>query len=257
MTEITSADGTAIAYDRAGEGPPVVLVSGALSSRAAEAQLAALLAPRLTVFTYDRRGRGESGDGAAYAVEREIEDLEGVLAQAGDAAGVYGTSSGANLALAAAGRGIPIAKLALWEPNFLVDESRPPLPSDYVEHLEELVGAGQRGDAVEYFMTAATGMPAEFVAPMREMGFWPSMEQAAHTLAYDGRVVDDFRLDRERVAAIDVPALVLDGGTVPWLSNGAQALADALPNARRQTLTGQQHNVAADAIAPALIEFFG
>lgn len=256
MPEITSADGTTIAFERIGEGPAVVLVSGALNTRGSEVPLASLLAARLTVFIYDRRGRGESGDSTAYAVEREIEDLAGVLGQADGPAGVYGTSSGGNLALAAAARGLPISRLALWEPNFLVDETRPPLPSDYVEHLEELVSGGRRGDAVEYFMTTATGMPAEVVAPMREMGFWPAMEQGAHTLAYDGRVVGDFSLERARVGGLNVPTLVLDGGQVPWLSNGAEALAQALPDARRRTLAGQQHNVAPDAIAPALVEFF-
>jgi pimeloyl-ACP methyl ester carboxylesterase len=225
MTTLTSADGTAIAFDRTGDGPSVILVAGALGNRFSDAQLAELLAPEFAVFTYDRRGRGDSGDGAAYAVEREIEDLEALIEQAGGSACVYGTSSGGNLALEAATRGASIGKLALWEPNFLVDDSRPPLPDDYVEHLDELVAAGRRGDAVEYFMTTAVGMPAEFVAPMRELPMWPGMEQAAHTLAYDGTVVAGFALDA------------------------------ALPQAQHRTLDGQPHNVAADAVAPALREF--
>ena len=256
MTTLTSADGTTIAFDRTGDGPPVILVGGALSNRFADAQLAELLAPQFTVITYDRRGRGDSGDGAAYAVDCEIEDLQALIEQAGGSAFVYGTSSGGNLALEAATRGPGIGKLALWEPNFLVDDSRPPLPDDYVEHVNELVAAGRRGDAVEYFMTTAVGMPAEFVAPMRELPMWPGMEQAGPTLAYDGTVVAGFALDAARLGSLRTPTLVLDGGQVPWMSNGARALAEALPQAQRRTLDGQPHNVAADAVAPALREFF-
>src|SRR5262249_20583942 len=146
------------------------------------------------VFHYDRRGRGDSGATPPYAVERELEDIDALLAEAGGSASLYGSSSGGNLALKAAREGLPVEKLALWEPNFLVDESRPPLPDDYVTELEARVGSGRRGDAVEYFMTTAVGLPTEFVAPMREMPMWPGMEAVAHTLAYDGRIVEAFEL---------------------------------------------------------------
>lgn len=260
MEKVTSKDGTAIAFDRAGEGPPVVLVGGATQDRSGNAPLAAILSERFTVLNYDRRGRGDSGDNAPHAVGREIEDIEALVAEAGGSAFAYGTSSGGNLALKAAASGLAIAKLALWEPPFIVDDSRPPLPEDYVEHLNELVSAGRRGDAVEYFMTKAVGMPPEFVAPMRDMPMWPNMEAVAHTLAYDGAIVrDDLRgrpLSAERVASVTMPALVIDGGTTPWVSNGARALADALPDGRHRTLQGQQHNVDPRAIAPVLEEFF-
>ena len=173
---------------------------------------------------------------------------------------MFGTSSGGNLALEAAAHGLAIANLALWEPNFLVDDSRPPLPDDYVEQLTELVSTGGRGAAVELFMTKAVGLPAEFLASMRAMPMWPAMEAEAHTLAYDGRVVGDGMsgktLSTERWASVTVPTLVIDGGGTPWLTAGAQAIAEALPDAERRTLEGETHDVAPEAIAPVLDEFF-
>jgi dihydrofolate reductase/alpha-beta hydrolase superfamily lysophospholipase len=258
--KVHSSDGTAIAFDRLGDGPPVILVGGALQDRMGNAQLAALLAPLFTVFNYDRRGRGNSGDTAPYAVEREIEDIEALTNEAGGSVFVFGSSSGANLALEAAAQGLNITKLALWEPNFIVDDSRPPLPKDYAEQLTELVSSGRRGDAVEFFMTKAVGLPVEFVAPMRNMPMWKGMEAEAHTLAYDGTIVRDNMagnpVSAEQWATVTVPTLVIDGGETPWLSEGAQAIADALPNARRRTLKGQTHDVAPDVLAPVLEELF-
>jgi pimeloyl-ACP methyl ester carboxylesterase len=259
MKQVTSKDGTAVAFDRSGEGPAIILVSGASQTRMGNVGLAALLEPHFTVFNYDRRGRGESGDTAPYAVEREIDDLGALIEEAGGSASVFGSSSGANLTLEAA-RELNITKLALWEPNFIVSDSRPPLPADYVERLDEMVAAGRRGGAYEYFMTKAVGLPAEFVTPMRTMPFWPSMEAMAHTLAYDGTIVRGNMagkpLRAEDWADITVPTLVLDGGTTFWLSDGAEAIANALPNATRQTLDGQPHDVAPDALAPVLAAFF-
>jgi len=259
METVTSRDGTTIAFDRSGDGPPVILVGGATQYRASDpgtAQLAALLTGRFTVLNYDRRGRGDSGGTEPYAVEREVEDLDALITHAGGSAALYGSSSGGNLALEAAARGAGATKLALWEPNFLVDDSRPPLPDDYVAQLEERVAAGRRGDAVEYFLTTAVGLPAEYLGPMRESPMWAGMEQVAHTLAYDGRVVNGFKLQPGRVAAVATPALVMDGGQTPWMSSGAEALADALPNGTHRRLEGQQHGPSPDLIAPVLIEFF-
>jgi pimeloyl-ACP methyl ester carboxylesterase len=253
----TSADGTVIALERAGAGPPVVIVGGALSTRHTEAGLAALLAPHFTVSTYDRRGRGDSGDTAPYSVEREVDDLRAVMAETGVPACVYGTSAGGNLALEAAAAGLPISRLALWEPNVLVDDSRPPLAPDYVARLDELVANGRRVDAVAYFMTEAVGLPPEFVGPMREAPMWAAMEDVAHTLAYDGTVVSGFELPAQRMKEVQAPTLVLAGGQTPWLSSGARAVADALPYGQHRSLDGQPHNVDPGAIAPVLVEFLG
>ncbi len=257
LNHVRSNDGTSIAFDRVGQGPPLIVVGGALGTRASEASLAALLAPHATAIAYDRRGRGDSADTPPYAVEREVEDLEALIEDAGGRAHVYATSSGGNLALEAAASGVGVEKLALWEPNYLVDDSRPPLPDDYVAQLDRLLAAGRRGDAVEYFMTTAVGLPADFVAPMREAPIWDGMENVAHTLAYDGRVVAGFSLPRGRVDFIGVPTLVIDGGQTPWLSAGAEALAEALPAGEHRRIEGQPHNVAPEAIAPVLAEFFG
>jgi alpha-beta hydrolase superfamily lysophospholipase len=258
MSKVTSKDGTTIAFDRSGSGPVVVLVGGTLGDRSQQAPLATLLAEHFTVFNYDRRAHGESGDTPPYAVEREIEDLGAILEQGGDSTFVYGTSGCAVLALEAAAHGLApkMRKLAIWEPPYIVDDSRPPAPRDYKEQLIELLSAGQRGDMVELFLTKAVGMPVEFVAQLRQAPFWPAQEAFAHTLIYDATLMGDYSLPAKRVATVTVPTLVLDGGETPWLSHAADAVASNLPNAQRRTLKGQPHNVAPEAIAPALVEFF-
>ncbi|MGH2602517.1 MAG: alpha/beta fold hydrolase, partial [Dehalococcoidia bacterium] len=193
---VTSKDGTSIAFDRLGNGPAVVLVGGILGDRSQQAPVAELLAARFTVFNYDRRGRGESGDTPPYAVAREFEDLEAVIDAAGGSAMVYGTSGCAILALEAAahGRASKIAKLALWEPPYIIAGSRPPPPRDYQAQLRELLSQGRRGDMVELFMTQAVGMPAEIVGQMRSAPWWPAQEALAPTLIYDAAIVGDYSI---------------------------------------------------------------
>jgi pimeloyl-ACP methyl ester carboxylesterase len=253
---VVSPDGTSIALDRTGDGPPVILVNAGPTDRTANAPLAELLAARCSVLNYDRRGRGDSGDTPPYAVDREYEDLAVVIDQAGGSASVFGSSGGGIFALEAAARGLAIIRLAVWEPPYILDGTRPPAPADYRQQLDELLAAGRRGDMVELFLTQAVGMPAEFVAPMRQSPFWPSMETVAHALVYDAMVVGDFSLPTERVATVKVPTLVLDGGQTLWLTAAAQAVAAALPDGQRRTLDGQPHNADAAALAPALADFF-
>jgi len=256
MSKVTSRDGTTIAFDRMGEGPPVILVCGGSVDRMSNAPLAALLAEHFTVFNYDRRGRGDSGDTAPYAVDREVEDIEALIAEAGGSALLYGTSSGAALALEATASGLPITKLALWEPPFIPDESARP-PANQVETYNELVAAGRRGDAVEFFMTKVVGMPAEFVAEARNAPWWPAQEALAHTLAYDATIMGDYSLPTERAASVKAPTLVIAGGAdFPWMRETAQALAEALPDGQTRTLEGQGHDVDPAVLAPALVEFF-
>lgn len=264
MSKVISRDGTAIAFDRAGEGPRLILVGGALSVRTHPRvkQMVTLLAPHYTVFSYDRRGRGDSGDTPPYAVEREVEDIEALIDEAGGSALVYGASSGAALALETANR-VPtkIKKLALFEPPFIVDDSRPPVPEEYVEQIDEAIEAGRRGEAVEIFMKKAVLVPDELLAQMKEDPSWQGMEAVAHTLAYDGAVMGD-RMSGKPLApgqwaSATMPILVIDGGASPaWVHNTVRALADELPNGRRLTLEGQMHNVDPEALVPVLVEFF-
>jgi pimeloyl-ACP methyl ester carboxylesterase len=264
VTKVRSSDGTAIAFDQVGDGPPIILVGGATDYRAINPtakELVALLAPQFAVITYDRRGRGDSGDTPPYAVEREVEDLAALIAEAGGSAFLVGFSSGAVLALDAAASGLKIRRLAVYEPPFVVDDSRSPVPDDYVAQLDRLVSEGRRDGAAEYFLTKAAGVPAEFVAPMRDDPGWSVMEGVAHTLAYDGRIMGDTMsgkpLPAGRWASVTTPTLVIDGGASDaFMRNGADALAELLPEAERRTLPGQTHAVSADALAPVVQEFF-
>jgi pimeloyl-ACP methyl ester carboxylesterase len=259
---VRSRDGTAIAFDRSGDGPALILVSGAMGTKAHAAALASALATTFTVYAYDRRGRGESGDTQPYAVEREIEDLEAVIGAAGGSAFVYGHSSGAVLSLRATAAGLAIPKLALHEPPLIVDDSRPPVADDLVDHLEALIAAGNPGDAVASFMTDSVGVPAEAVAGMRQSPSWAQMEAIGHTLVYDSRIMGDMlRGDPaplEQWASVTTPILVLDGtATYPFLHASADALAAVLPDAERATLEGQDHGPAPEVLAPVLVGFFG
>jgi pimeloyl-ACP methyl ester carboxylesterase len=257
MSTVVSADGTRIAFDRLGEGPPVALVAGAAVDRSSDAPLAELLAADFTVFNIDRRGRGDSGDTPPYAVEREIQDLAAVLEEAGGSAFLYGHSGGAALALEAAAGGLPVRKLARYEPPYILDESSRP-PADHVEQLEKLIAEGRRGDAAAYFMREVVRAPAEFVAEAQTQPWWAAQEALAHTLAYDARVMGDYSLPTGRAETVHVPTLVLAGGRdFPWMRDTAQALANALPNGEVRFLDGQGHaDVDPTVLAPALKEFF-
>lgn len=267
MQIVHSADGTAIAYDRSGRGPALILVAAASATRRDQAAPAAALAPYFTVFAYDRRGRGDSGDTEPYAVKREVEDLEALIDAAGGSAFVFGHSSGAVLALEAA-RLLPakIKKLALYEPPFIVDDSRPAVPEDHAAQLKGLVAAGRRGDAVELFQRDV-GIPAEMIAHFRQSPMWPGLEAMAHTLAYDLTIMGDTQsgspLPLRKWAAVKVPTLVMDGTLFlgreeghTYMRHGTDELARILSHAERRTLEGQDHGPADDVLAAALKEFF-
>ncbi len=258
---VLSKDGTEIAFDRLGHGLPMILVDGALCYRGMgpSEPLAELLAQHFTVFTYDRRGRGGSGDTAPYAVEREVEDIEALLTEAGGTAFVWGTSSGAVLALEAANRLSGIEKLALYEAPFIVDDSRSTTQDGWAR-IGEAVAANRRSDAVKLFMKTV-GVSDLFIALMRLMPVWSKLKAVAHTLPYDGAIVKDNQrgepLPAGRWASVTVPTLVMDGGKSPaWMRNANRALASVLPTAQYRTLEGQTHMLNAKVHAPVLIEFF-
>jgi pimeloyl-ACP methyl ester carboxylesterase len=259
MPTVTSADGTTIAYEHTGSGPALILVDGAMCYRAAGPMrpLAALLQDAFTVYTYDRRGRGESSDTLPYAVAREVEDLQALIAQVGGEANVYAISSGAALALATAAAGPGMVKLALYEPPFMAEVEDGARIKEYTERLHELLDAGRKGDAVALFMTNV-GIPAHAVAGIRAQPGWAMLQAIAPTLAYDDEVLAGGRVPRDLTSTIAVPALVIAGGASPsGLQQAAKATADALPAAEHRTLHGQTHDVAPEALAPVLVEFFG
>jgi pimeloyl-ACP methyl ester carboxylesterase len=257
LATVTSRDGTTIAYERTGTGPAVVLVCGGSTDRGSNAGLAAVLSATNTVYNFDRRGRGDSGDTLPYAVEREVEDIAAVIEASGGAAGLYGTSSGGALALhAAAGLGPSVRKLAIWEAPYFVDPAlRPPL--DTVEQYRKRLDAGHPEEAAEYFMAEVVRLPKEFVEYAKTQPFFAGQVKIAHTLVYDGLCMGDYLIPTDVAARVAAPSLVLAGGAdFPPMIDAARALAAAIPNATFQHLEGQGHNVDPAVIGAVLAAFF-
>ena len=261
MDTVTSSDGTTIAFDRLGNGQPVIVVGGQLCDRALTRPTAEELAQHFTVINYDRRGRGDSGDAAPYAVEREIEDLRALTAEAGGTASVYGHSSGAALALHAAAAGLPIAKLVLHEPPYNPDgdEDRQRATREEAEHIKTLLAEDRRGDAVEYFWRSI-GMPPEMVDQMRHTPRWAELEAMAHTMAHDSAVMGDISrggtIPGDLLDAVTVPTLVLVGGASPaWMIDVGRQVAEVLSNGRISVLEGQAHVLHPEVLVRVLAEF--
>jgi pimeloyl-ACP methyl ester carboxylesterase len=262
MSTVVSRDGTVIAYERLGDGPPLILVDGAMCHRdfGPARPLAEKLAGRFTVYIYDRRGRGGSGDTQPYDPSREVQDLEAVLAAAGGTAYLYGISSGAVLAADAANRLPGITRLALYEPPFIVDDTHEARPGTYLAEMDALIAADRRSDALKKFMRSV-GMPSAALFVMQFTSPWKKLKAVAPTLAYDFRILGDTGSGRplptDRWNAVAVPTLVMDGGKSPlYMRNGAKALAGVLPGAGYRTLPGQTHMLKPEAVAPVLTEFF-
>jgi pimeloyl-ACP methyl ester carboxylesterase len=260
MDKVISKDGTPIAYEKSGEGPALILVDGALCSRkfGPTPRLAPLLARRFTVFTYDRRGRGDSGDTPPYAKQREVEDLDALIQASGGSAFVVGLSSGGGLALEAAASGLSITKLVAYEPPYVAAHDAHHAQADHEAQLKRLLAEGRRGDAVKYFMRDMVGAPGFVVFMMRLMpGVWKKLEAVAHTLPYDANIMGDFTVPKTRLASVQVPSLIMYGGkTDAKLKKAAETVADVVPRALRRTLAGQTHNVAPKVLTPAVVEFF-
>jgi Alpha/beta hydrolase family len=258
---VTSADGSRIAYSRAGSGPALVLVDGALCHRGMglAAKIARALAPHFTVYTYDRRGRGESGDTPPYAPAREVEDLAAIVGEAGGRAALVGLSSGGVLALDAATSIDGVTAVVSYEAPVVVEPDGNVTPAGFRDDLQALVDAGRRGVAVSRFMRLV-GMPRPAIAAMHLLPVWRRLTAVAHTLPYDFTLLGDLGSGRplppERWAGVAAPVLSLAGGKSPaWMRTGAQALAAAVPHGTEGTLPGQTHMVKADALAPVVVEF--
>jgi pimeloyl-ACP methyl ester carboxylesterase len=264
MSRVASNDGTSIAYERIGDGPAVILVGGGAVDRSENAPLAAELAGRFAVYNYDRRGRGESGDTLPYAVAREIEDIAALIAAAGDAAHLYGISSGGALVLEAAAAGIAIDRLAVYEVPYNVADDWPQRWRDYAGELEALLAARRRGDAFALFMRIAD-TPEDVIASARDSPMWPDLEALAHTLAYDAACLGDGQPPTARLATITRPTLVATGGAhspeaagwVAALDPAADAIAASIPRAQRLTLEDEAHVPDPKALAAVLARFFG
>lgn len=259
MNTVTSKDGTKIAYDKLGNGPVIILSDGALSYRAlwGSRPLAEALSDSFTVYTYDRRGRGESGDMQPYTAEREIEDIAALIEAAGGSAYLYGVSSGAALAVRAASvfGADKVPKLAVYEPPYSTSSEEVQAFWEYRDHVIELLKSGKRGEALESFL--GDFLPPEELANMKQSAEWPLLEAIAPTLAYENAVMGDSGVPVEIAQNVRVPALVIDGEvTADFLHAAADQLANALPDVQRKTLAGQTHSAAPEVLAPVLKAFF-
>jgi len=259
MSTVTSRDGTTIGYDRSGSGPAVIIVDGAFCSRAfgPSPKLAPLLARHFTVFAYDRRGRGQSGDTPPYSPAREVEDLAALIQAAGGSASLVGLSSGGALSLEAAASGLPIRKVVAYEPPY-VDDTGERGGAAHEGRIASLLAAGNRGGAVKYFMKDMVGAPAPMVVMMRLMPWiWRKLEAVAHTLPYDARIMTQFRIPRARFASVPVPVLMMNGTkTDSRLREAARTVASVVPGAQYRELERQTHNVSPGVLTPAVVEFF-
>lgn len=243
---VTSADGTSIAFDTYGVGSPVLLVGGAVNDRTTVAALAATLGEAgFQAVAFDRRGRGGSGDASVYTVEREIDDIASLIEAVGGSAVLFGHSSGAILALEATARGLPVTKLAVYEPPFIVGDARPRPGEDLADRISAVLAEGDRDSAVELFLTEGTGAPTAVVESMRNTPVWDWFVNLAHTLPYDLAVCGPGNhLPADRLAAITIPVLSLSGGAgEAWMAISAAAVADAVAHGRHEVVPGQDHGV--------------
>ena len=261
MQLVISRDGTRIAYDKVGQGPALVIVNGALSSRSSASELTQLLASHFTVYNYDRRGRGGSADTKPYSATREVEDLAALIKEAGGSAYVYGKSSGASLAIEAASPlGDKIKKLAIYEAPYSDAEGAAKEWKAFRSKLDGLLAADLRADAVALFMKFV-GAPDEAIAKMKASPAWQGMVAMAPTLAYDNAVVgEDRSVPVEKAAKIKATTLVMDGGAsagpMPFMRATADKPGKAIPNSQRHTVEGQAHDVSSKVLAPILVKFF-
>jgi pimeloyl-ACP methyl ester carboxylesterase len=257
-----SRDGTAIAYTKRGSGPPLIIVDGVFCYRenGPATELALLLAERYTVFTYDRRGRGASGDTPPYAVDREVEDIRALEGEAGAPPFLLGISSGAALTLQAVAAGVAARKVALYEPPYAADADRPRPLGDAANRVQSLIASGDRAGAVKFFMTDVFGAPRPFVLAMPFLmpGAWKRNKQVVHTAPYDLRILADTSVLNARASSISVSTLVVGGEKSPkGLRDAVTAVASALPKGTSRFLPGQTHMISAPVLVPVLVEYFG
>ena len=249
VSHAESADGTSIAYQQRGEGPALVLVVGAFCTRHTTNELAALLQNDFTVYEYDRRGRGDSGDTSPYSPEREVEDLVAVIEAAGGSAAVFGHSSGAILALETAAASRAVSAVVAYEPPYRH------LQKDVPSRIRDLIADGHRKEAMQVFMVDAVGVPQPAAASIESWPDYAGMSAIAHTLPYDLTLAGDGTVPSQRLAAITVPVLIADGERTVWSAEACDPVAAAIPHAERITLAGQDHGAAPNVVAPMITAF--
>lgn len=256
MDTVVSADGTGIAYERSGSGTPLILIGGALCDRGTTRPLAQALESDFTVVSYDRRGRGDSGDTSPYAVAREVEDLAALIAALGGRAAVYGHSSGAGLLVEAAAAGLPISRVVLHEPPYSPDDAESQREAEEAAAVvEQLLSDGEDLQALLTFLQM-TGMPEDAA---REWAAAPGMVDRAPTVLYDFQVMDSAPggvVPVDRLARVTQPALALCGSaSPPFMVDAARLVAKALPNVQYVELEGHHHVVPPELLAPVLVDF--
>jgi hypothetical protein len=257
---VTSADGTPIAYETFGQGPPLIAVCGATCDRALMRPTAQALGTHFATINFDRRGRGDSGDTLPYAVDREIEDIAALIDEAGGSAHLHGHSSGAGLVLHAVAAGLPVEKFVLHDPPYSPDDaSSQDAARRFARGIRGLLAEDRRAEAIETFYRG-TGMPDEMIEAMRETPMWPRLIALAPTLAYDSAVMGDIEnggaVPGDVVARARRPGLVLVGGeSPPFMLDVSLRLADLLSDGSHRVIEGQGHVVAPDVLAPMVAEF--
>lgn len=251
---VQSADGTTIAYEQAGSGVPLVIVGGALNNRQSAVALVAPLAGDFTVITYDRRGRGDSTDTPPYAVDREIEDLRALADAAGGPVHLYGHSSGAILCLEAAAAGVPVRRIAVYEPPYFTHHVRDEPWEVFANRVKVLADTGHGDDAVEAFMRHAG---VRFDERMKQEPWWPAVVALAPTLHYDLILEGDSVVPEERFGGITAPVLALYGDdSADWAAASAAAVATSVKDGHQGVIPGHGHDVPPEVLVPFLVGFF-
>lgn len=257
MSTVTSKDGTKIGYAKIGSGHPLIIVDGAMCSRAfgPTPEIGKMLSAHFTVINYDRRGRNESTDTLPYSIEKEVDDIDALIKEVGGPAHLLGFSSGAGLALQAAARGLNVSKLVLYEPPYITGMGGHTPPADSVDRFKQLVSEGRRGDAVKFFMTGLVGMPSFVPVIMSLLPMWKKLKAAAHTLSYDATIMEGFTIPVKLASLVKVPTYIMGGekSALP-LRNAVQKLSEAIPGSHLVILKGQNHNVSAKALVPVMVE---
>lgn len=235
MEKVQSKDGTLIAYERGGTGPPLVLVHGTIGS-SMRWPILSTLQKQFTTYAIDRRGRRESGDADNYAVEREFEDIAAVVDSIGDAVNLLGHSFGGLCVIETALRTSHVRSLIAYEPDPI------PGPAVLVDRIQTLLDGGNREKAVITFLQDVVEMPPDEIKLFKDTPSFQVMLESVHTVPREQRAADQYRLEQERFKHLNIPILLMLGGDSPQIvKQTVETWHAALPNSRVVELPGQQH----------------